>query len=137
MTLSAIHIPIMWYQPSIQHSHKNHARTHAIRRKPFFKWTLISIFSLSVTPGTYSLTGTNHAIVIRDTSNYLSRQHVHAQTTVDKTVSAHTDSYALGTDHQANDKTKVDKPLPQTPFCFVADTNSVPCIMDTEVNRHP
>jgi hypothetical protein len=52
-------------------------------------------------PGTYALPGTNHGIVIGDSSNDLSRQHAYAQTAINQTISANAaNTYALRTDDQ-------------------------------------
>jgi hypothetical protein len=55
-------------------------------------------------PGIYAIPGTNHAIVIGDSSNNLSRQYAYAQTAIDQTILANAaDTYALGTDDQTVD----------------------------------
>jgi hypothetical protein len=138
MNLSSIRIPIQWCEPSTQHSRKDRARTQSPHRcNRFFRWTaLYSILALGFMPTAYSLPSTNHAVIFGETSNDLSRQCAYTQTALDQTIDAHTDSYALGVDRSADGETKMtDQSISQIPFCFVADTDSVPYILDTGANR--
>jgi hypothetical protein len=138
MTLSSIRIPIQWCPPSQQHSRKDRAQTRPPRRRPLFK-RILSIFSLlalGALPGTYSLPGTNHAIVVGDSLGLPIRQHVYAETAIEQTVASQTDLYALGTDIQGDDGLQADdNRLQEISYCFIADTDSVRYVLDTGVNR--
>jgi hypothetical protein len=137
MTLSSVHVPIQRCQLSQQHSRKDRARTRAPHRKPFYKRiiSIFSLFALGALPGTYSLPGTNHAIVVGDSSGSPIRQHAYAETAIAQTIASQNDLYAVGTDIQGDGNLKAANHLQQIPYCFIADTDSVPYVLDTGANR--
>jgi hypothetical protein len=137
MTLSTVRIHIQRCQPSIQHARKDRQRIRTAHRNPFLKLKLFSILAFGVIPATYSLPGTQHVILVAgEHSNDTSRQRAYANTVIDHTVSAHTDTYTLGATNQADDATTTtEEKLHKIPYWFVADTESVPHVLDTGANR--
>ena len=83
---------------------------------------------------TYALPGTNHALLSNQPSRDNSRQQAYVQTSIDNMTSA--------TSNQAADRptglpanTEIDANRRTTPYCFVADTDSIPYIVDSGANR--
>jgi hypothetical protein len=63
------------------------------------------------------------------------RQHAYVDTAIEQAMASQPGSYTLGTDIQGDDAIKADDRLQQVPYCFIADTDSVPYILDTGANR--
>jgi hypothetical protein len=138
MLLSVIRIPIQWCQPGIQHQNKNKhrlkPRTH--RSRPFssswIKRALISLLAFNTISQTYALPGTNHAITNEPSKDSL-RQQKYVKTVINNMVNSHpdTDAYCL----PVSNTTALDPNLRSKPHCFIADTDSIGCILDTGANR--
>lgn len=136
MTLSAIRIPIQWAQPEVQHSIKNFKRT---RPRPISLWTfLLSLFALSAatTPTVHSLPGGKYAFISGRTSLDKTRQEGYIRTVIQQAVDSvpspnDTAPHAMPTDANV----PLDDPIASRPFCFVADTDSFPFVLDSGANR--
>jgi hypothetical protein len=133
MVLSTIRLPIQWCHPQVQHTYKRRRRQTS---KPI-KLILLSLlaFNTNSVPTIYSLPRTNPALISTETSNDPSRQHAFVQTVIDNTVTSHTtiDDDETTINHAANATN--DEILRQQPFCFIANTDSVPYVLDTGANR--
>jgi hypothetical protein len=136
MTLSAIRIPIRWCQPDFQHSHKNQQRTHPRRRasRSFFswyKWLFLSVLASNAVQNTYALPGTNHALVSNQPSRDSYRQQSYVQTAISNMTSNPVTDEPTGMPANA----APDEHRRNTPYCFIADTDSTPYIVDSGANR--
>jgi hypothetical protein len=80
----------------------------------------------------YALPGTNHAIT-NEPSNDSLRQQQYVQTVINNMATSHTDTgaYCL----PVNATAALDPNLRSKPHCFIADTDSIGCILDTGANR--
>jgi hypothetical protein len=124
MLLAAIRIPIQQCQPAFQHSNKN---TKPSRPTASFSWksAALLLIGLSFAPQTavHALPGTNHAILFNGKPSL----DVHCQQRYASEGSGH--FYAS----PAN--VPPDPLLTAEPYCFVADTDSFPFVIDTGANR--
>jgi hypothetical protein len=134
MSLSVIRIPIQWARPETQHSIKNHKRTrfHPLSLRNF----LFSLLALSFvgTSTVHSLPGTNYAIISDSTSLDKTRQHQYVDTVIQQAVGS---ALNPGTPTaMPSDTTRAShESILSLPFCFVADTNSFPFVLDSGANR--
>jgi hypothetical protein len=131
MVLSAMRTPLRWCHPQVQYQHKRRRR----QAPTTFKLMLLSLLALQTVPTVFSLPGTNHVLIRGESSNNTSRQQAYAQTIINNKIAYH----APVDDSEATSNTAADAPqdelLRQQPHCFIADTNSVPYVLDSGANR--
>jgi hypothetical protein len=136
MVLSAIRIPIQWCSPNLQHLNKDTKRTR-IRTLPSFKQLLVTLFGLSSCLSVaYALPGTSYALLPGETPSLdTSRQDQYIHNVVETTIapfrSSNSSTFAL----PALDPPSPDASLATQPYCFIADTDSFPFILDSGANR--
>jgi hypothetical protein len=139
MVLSAVRIPIQWCQPSFQHFHKNRKRASpSTRSSPHhplsWKTLALLLFGLSFSPSltAYALPGTNHAFLSGGGPSLDS----HHQQSYLETALRNSMTTRLNTPYFADTANALPDPgLSAEPYCFVADTDSFPFIIDTGANR--
>ena len=136
MILSAIRVPIQWSTPETQHARKNYKRTRSCIRtsRSWKNLGLLSALVFTSTPTIYSLPGANHALISGSIPSLdATRQQKYIQTIVQRTTelkfSSSNHPIALSAD------TTPDDSLPMLPFCFIADTDSFPFVLDSGANR--
>jgi hypothetical protein len=86
----------------------------------------------------YLLPGTNHAVIIGDSSNDALRQYAYIQTAINDAAANHPvspDPDATKTSDLPTANAAEADNLRQAPYCFVADTDSIPYVIDTGANR--
>jgi hypothetical protein len=93
------------------------------------------LFTFSSASLVDALPGTNHPIIPGEASLDLTRQRAYVNAAVNASVSTSSGP----TDPTALDATAKNSPdaklLRCLPYCFVADTNSIPFVLDTGANR--
>ena len=137
MVLSAIRIPIQWSPPETQHSLKNYRRTRP--RTPTFRsrkfWGLLFSLVFTSTPTIYCIPGANHALISGSTPSLdATRQQNYIQSIVQRITESTNDS-CNHTIALSADTPTPDESLSTRPFCFVADTDSFPFVLDSGANR--
>jgi hypothetical protein len=101
--------------------------------------SLYLLFAIgTLVPTSYSPPGTIHAVIIGDSSNDALRQYTYIQTAIDDATENHPisgdpDATEMSDLPTANAAQTVN--LRHTPYCFVADTDSIPYVIDTGANR--
>ena len=139
-SLSCVNIPIQWANPHTQQSHKNHRRIkqmHASAWKKILHILLAVITFSNHNCQVHALPNTNHALV-NEPSRDAVRQRAYVKTIIQNaTNNPHLMEHPnLGVSNITdNNKTKTDSPLPNTPHCFIADTDSQTYLLDTGANR--
>ena len=95
---------------------------------------LLSFFTFASTPTVYSLPGANHALISGcKPSLDATRQQNYIRTIIKRTTES-----KYGSDHQTivqSADAALDDHLPTRPFCFIADTDSFPFVLDSGANR--
>jgi hypothetical protein len=134
MLLAAIRIPIQQCQPAFQHSNKNtkHSRPTATLS---WKSTALLLIGLSFAPqvAVHALPGTNHAILFNGKPSLdVHRQQRYVKTVVNNAITA---SEGSGHYYASPANISANQLLTTEPYCFVADTNSFPFVIDTGANR--
>jgi hypothetical protein len=134
MSLSAVRIPIQWAPPEAQHSFKNFKRIRS--RRTSFRSILLSLLVLpfATIPSVHSLPGTNYAIVSGRTSLDKARQFQSIDTVIRQVVASVRTTDTPAAMSSETSKAPSEPPL-SLPFCFVADTDSFPFILDSGANR--
>jgi hypothetical protein len=130
MVLSAVRIPIQWCPPSLQHSEKNRRRAMPCRSSLLLLLLLGSLFRPST--AVYILPGTNHAIISGGAPSLDSVRQQHLIDTVIQVSTTSNDEpyFALPIEGASPPES-----LPTQPYCFVADTDSFPFVLDSGANR--
>ena len=122
MVLSAIWIPIQWFQPSVQQSN-NILRFSKLNCKLQYTWTFMSLFAFAQATTVYPLPGTNHALIQVEYSDYFFCQCNYVNTAI-----CNTTDIISALDNIANPviayNAYPDANLRCTPFSFMADTDS-------------
>ena len=138
LVLSMVRIQIHQCPPKLQKELKQ--KRVAKRSKVNFNFKVLAkhatlIFAMlpllgthATRQGTYSIPGTNHAMIIGEGSNDASRQRNLIETVISQTVN---DSAVV---QQAEDEIDLAM-IKKNPSVFVADTDSVRFVVDTGTNR--
>jgi hypothetical protein len=133
MLLAAIRIPIQRCQPAFQHSNKNTKRS---RPTASFSWksAALLLIGLSFAPQTavHALPGTNHAILFNGKPSLdVHHQQRYVETVINNSITA---SEGSGHFYASPANVPPDPLLTAEPYCFVADTDSFPFVIDTGAN---
>eukprot|EP00980_Cylindrotheca_fusiformis_P008830 scaffold1887_cov73-Cylindrotheca_fusiformis.AAC.2 len=134
---STVTIPIGKCRPSFQRLHKLRRNRCPSSRRSNVLTTLLALFCALYPQEVYALPGESHAL-IKGASLDTHRQQSLVATTVSNLVgNSHMDQsnpHSLPAD-ATQPKTEVEATLHSGPHCFVADTDSVPIVIDTGANR--
>jgi hypothetical protein len=137
VSFSSVRIPIQQSLPSFQHATKDRKRTKPRRRRHTWTslfWSTMLLFTLSSASLAHALPGTNHAIVPGEASLDLTHQQAYVDAAVDASVSTSSGSpYPIALNATAENPPYAK--LRCLPYCFVADTDSIPFVLDTGANH--
>jgi hypothetical protein len=132
MVLSVIRLPIQWCHPLVRRSDKDRRFTRRTRRLSR-TCPLLALLALSNVPIYHALPGTDHVLIKGKTSSDISRQQQSVRMAINNAAISHPLPPDMAHSTTANDNAK-PVTLRNTPYCFVADTGSIPYVLDTGAN---